>query len=556
MFSFFRPAFQGSVQLARRESDKEVATRPVNSSVNRLPSLSSRATLKRTGHQNLMNVFDFLLSGKQPVRTALQTLEGDHTYGELQNASLAVADYLLESGAAKGDRILLVAENSFFWASAYLGILRAGLVCIPLAPSITSQSFTFIVQSTAPRGAFLQSAFYLKNSAEFSGCTVVTEKGAPEIVGRKAPARFDEILSAARLSEGALPPVGQNDLAALMYTSGSTATPRGVMITHGNIIANTRSIIEYLHLTEKDRMMTVLPFHYCFGTSLLHTHLAVGGCLVLDHRFMYPEAVLERMQVSQCTGFAGVPSHYQILLRRSGLHRMRFPSLRYVQQAGGHLAPAFVRELRKVLPQTEIFIMYGQTEATARLAYLPPDMLEKKAGSIGKAIPGVILRVLDESGREVSPGETGEVVAEGENVALGYWDESEETANCFRNGRLYTGDLATVDEDGFIYVVDRAKDFVKCGGKRVSCRQVEEQLLDFEDLLEVAVIGVPDDVAGEALKAFVVPRDRRNISFDEQLRLFCRDHLPYQLIPKEFVKVESLPKNSAGKILKQTLKSA
>ena len=528
----------------------------MGSSVNHLSSLSPRATLEQTGCQNLTHVSEFLLNGKDPARTALQTLEGDHTYGELQTASHAIASYLLESGAVKGDRVLLVAENSFFWVSAYLGILRAGLVCVPLAPSIASKNFAFIVQSTAPGAAFLQSAFYLRNYKELSACVVVTEKGLPEVVGRKPQVRFDEILSETRQSEVALPSIAQNDLAALMYTSGSTASPRGVMITHGNIIANTRSIIEYLHLTENDRIMTVLPFHYCFGTSLLHTHLGVGGSLVLDHRFMYPEAVLERMEATECTGFAGVPSHYQILLRRSGLHRMHLPSLRYVQQAGGHLAPAFVRELRKALPQTEIFIMYGQTEATARLAYLPPGMLDKKVGSIGKAIPGVILRVLDESGREVSTGETGEVVAEGENVALGYWDEPEQAADCFRNGRLYTGDLARVDEDGFIYVVDRAKDFVKCGGKRVSCRQVEEQLLDFEDLLEVAVIGVPDDVAGEALKAFVVPRDRRSKSFDEQLRLFCRNNLPYELIPKEIVKVDSLPKNSAGKILKQTLKSA
>jgi acyl-CoA synthetase (AMP-forming)/AMP-acid ligase II len=302
--------------------------------------------------------------------------------------------------------------------------------------------------------------------------------------------------------------------------------------------------------------MAVLPFHYCFGTSLLHTHLRVGGSLVIDNRFMYPEAVLQRMRDTECTGFAGVPSHYQILLRRTSFARMSFPHLRYVQQAGGHLAPTFIKELRRAQPQVKVYVMYGQTEATARLAYVPPDLLDEKLGSIGKAIPGVTLRVLNEAGQEVRPGEQGEIVAEGKNIARGYWNDPRETAACFRDGKLYTGDLATVDEDGFIYVVDRAKDFIKCGGKRVSCRNIEEQLLEFEDVLEIAVIGVPDPLLGEAVKIFVVPKQKKQNGFAEHFQSFCKDKLPFQLLPREIVTLESLPKNNAGKILKQVLRNA
>ena len=176
---------------------------------------------------------------------------------------------------------------------------------------------------------------------------------------------------------------------------------------------------------------------------------------------MYPDSALRRMQQTECTGFAGVPSHYQILLRTTTLKRMHFPKLRLLQQAGGRLAPAFVKELRDTLPGVQIFLMYGQTEATARLTYLPPELVDEKPGSIGKGIPGVKVQVLDESGNEVSPGQVGEIVAEGDNITLGYWQDSAETEACFRNGRLYTGDLATVDEDGFIYVVDRVRDFLK-----------------------------------------------------------------------------------------------
>jgi len=281
----------------------------------------------------------------------------------------------------------------------------------------------------------------------------------------------------------------------------------------------------------------------------------VGGSLVVDPRFRYPETVLQRMQATECTGFAGVPSHFQILLRKSGLRKKRFPHLRYVQQAGGHLAPFFIRELREALPNTQVFVMYGQTEATARLSYLAPEMLEKKLGSIGKGIPGVKLCVQNESGGEVSIGEVGEIVAEGENVARGYWRAPEESATSFRNGKLYTGDLATVDQDGFIYLVDRAKDFLKCGGKRVSCRQLEDQLLEFDALLEAAVIGVPDDVLGEAVKAFVVPQQADSKGLAGRLHLFCKERMPLELIPREIVVLDALPKNSSGKVLKQNLRT-
>jgi acyl-CoA synthetase (AMP-forming)/AMP-acid ligase II len=346
---------------------------------------------------------------------------------------------------------------------------------------------------------------------------------------------------------------GGDDLAALMFTSGSTGAPRGVMISHANLIANTESIIEYLRLTPADRIMAVLPFSYCFGASLLHTHLRVGGSLVPDSRFVYPEVVLERMIATCCTGFAGVPSHYQILLRSSGLRKKTFPHLRYVQQAGGCLAKPLIAELHEALPRTSIFVMYGQTEATARLSYLPPEHLERKLGSVGKSIPGVRLRVLNEHGEPVRPGEVGEIVAEGPNIARGYWGCPEESAAIFRNGALYTGDLATLDEDGFLYIAGRDRDFLKCRGERVSCRQLEEKLLECGDLVEAAVIGTPDEVLGESVKAFVVARNRDSRGVQEALIRFCRQRLPAHLVPKEIIAVPALPKNSAGKVVKSAL---
>jgi len=492
-----------------------------------------------------MNVCNYLLQGKNETSPALLGLRSQHTYGELRAASASVAGFLLSAGAHKGERALLVAENSFFWVACYLGILRAGLVCVPLPPGLPAGDLAKIVAVTEPRFTFSDAKSARR--AALAGVPLITDQPLPI-----SSITLGEVQATDSIP---FPEVLRDDLAALMFTSGSTGEPRGVMISHGNIIANTDSIIEYLALTPSDRIMTVLPFHYCFGTSLLHTHLRAGGSLVLDSRFMYPEVVLQRMRETGCTGFAGVPSHFQILLRKSNLRRISFPQLRYVQQAGGQLAPAFIQELRQALPGKQIFIMYGQTEATARLSYLPPECLETKLGSVGKGIPGVALSVVDENGEAVLPGQTGEIVATGDNVALGYWRDAEDSAHCFRNRKLYTGDLATVDSDGFIYIVDRAKDFLKCGGKRVSCRHLESVLLEHEELLEAAIIGVPDKILGEAAVAFVVPRDRKSSLTAEQLRNHCRRQLPPPLVPQAFVMLPSLPKNSSGKVLKSVLRA-
>lgn len=503
-----------------------------------------------------MNVVEYLMDNQTAVSDAvLLTPNSEHSYGELRQAVDAVADFLIRSGTQKGDRILLLADNSFFWVAGYLGTLRAGCVSVPLAPSASADDLNFIIGSCAIRLGFIHGKVNREQLLVVpSECTIVLEGTVKLPDGFEAECVSFKDVIASPSARNSYPDIDEEkDLAAIMFTSGSTSKPRGVMVSHGNIISNTSSIVEYLELTSLDRIMVVLPFFYCFGTSLLHTHLRVGGSLVTDPRFMFPDKVLVRMQETGCTGLAGVPSHYQILLRKSSFKKMQFPALRYLQQAGGKLAGALICELREAVPATKVFVMYGQTEATARLSYLPPALLDKKLGSIGKGIPGTRLRVVHENGIPVLPGQVGEIVAEGSNVALGYWGAEDEDTAAFRNGSLYTGDLATVDEDGFIFIVDRSKDILKCGGKRSPCKEVEDALLEFDDLVEAAVIGVPDDLQGEAVKAFVVPRAKDG-SLIERLQAFCIRRLPAHLIPKQIVVLDELPKSSGGKILKPALR--
>jgi len=495
------------------------------------------------------NVAEFLLASKNPQAEAIIDSDRTYTYGELLTATAKVTCYLRENGAREADRVLLIAENSFFWVVSYLGILRAGLVCVPLPASSSQKAILDISERVAPRFGFVQSNFVSKHGqllpyeSLISDCRVNV---VPEVTS------FSELTHGSSESTG-FAKTRENDLAAVMFTSGSTGKPRGVMVSHRNIIANTLAITEYLELTERDRIMAVLPFYYCFGASLLHTHLRVGGSLVLGPRFLYPEKVLDRMKETRCTGLAGVPSHYLVLLHKSTMRQRQFPNLRYVQQAGGHLPAASQLDLQQALPTTKIFIMYGQTEATARLSYLPPEQLVSKAGSIGKAVPGVKLSVLNEQGTEVEPGEFGEIVAEGPSIANGYWRDAEATAETFRDGKLYTGDYARIDEDGYIYIIGRKREFIKCGGERVSCEFLEQEIMRSGQLLEVAVIGVEDGLLGEAVKAFVVPCVGTT-SVESEVREFCRKHLPFQLVPREIVVLDSLPKTETGKVSKEKLR--
>lgn len=502
------------------------------------------------------NFADFLLQGKDEQRCALTFPDSSYSYAELVRGVERVSTALARTiGAPVGARALLVDDNSFFWACAYLGTIRSGLVSVPVSPRITQAEWHSILKTTQAEVVFSSSRFAARNREAFSTVHLVTGDTAISGLSCRSQIEFPAILAS---SDPPTPSaeVSRDKLATLMFTSGSTGRSRGVMVTHGNLIANTTSIIQYLELTEADRIMTVLPWHYCFGASLLHSHLGAGGSSVVDPRFLYPENILDNMIESRCTGFAGVPSHFQTLLRRTSLKKRSFPDLRYVQQAGGRLAPVFVEELRQALPGARVFLMYGQTEATARLSYLAPEDLPSKPGSIGRGIPGVELRVVDASGRDVAPGEVGEIVARGENVTAGYWQDPEETAACFSpDGQLRTGDMATVDQEGFIYIVDRAKDFLKCDGERVSCRSIEDTMVQCPEVLEAAVIGVPDDVQGEAVKVFVIPKVMPcPPDFEARFQQFCRDHLVSRLRPRQIVVVSTLPKSDSNKVLKWKLK--
>lgn len=497
-----------------------------------------------------MNFAHALVQGSADgEKTALLTQQGDLSYADLQTTAHRVGATLQAWGLKPGDRVLLVGDSSIFWVQCYLGIGLAGGVAVPVAVPTEGAYLNKLIEETTPVLACIQ-AKWLRRLAPAPGrLRAVFSDACPPGV----PAGLRVVVPADWDSGAGFRPYAakDDDLAAIMFTSGSTAEPRGVMISHANILANTRDIISSLDLGADDRIMAVLPFHYCFGTSLLHTHLLVGGSVVIDNRFLFPEKVLQNMVATQCTGLAGVPSTYQILLRRSNLRNMDFPDLKKVQQAGGKLADNFIAELEEGLPGADVFIMYGQTEATARLSCISPGDRRCRPGSIGRGLANVRLEIRDAEDRVVPVGQVGEIVAMGPSIAHGYWQKEEATGRVFGDG-LRTGDLGRMDDEGFVFIVDRARDFLKCGGKRVSCRQIEETILLCEGMVECAVVGVPDLVLGEAVFLYAV--HERGADAAACLQQHCVANLDRTLHPKGIVFLAELPRNKSGKPDKPALK--
>ncbi|NVM29868.1 MAG: AMP-binding protein [Candidatus Helarchaeota archaeon] len=494
-----------------------------------------------------MNLTDKLFEkSKDLKKIAVFHKDQTITYEELFSRICSTKVKLNKLGIKKNEKVVIIADNSFFFVIAYFAIIANGCVAVPLFPRIDDKELQYILESCKVRTLFIQKKYAKKFlEKKFPMEFYFTNEEHEDFLNINELPRKIEVFADVNEKE---------DLAVMLFTSGSTGKPKGVMLSHYNINYNADSIIEYIGLTKKDRFMQVLPFFYCYGTSWLHTIVKVGGQIVINNRFMFPGLVLDEINEKECTGFAGVPSHFQILLRRSKFPKMKFPTLRFVTQAGGKLANRFIEELMNVLPEKQIFIMYGQTEATARLSYLPPRLLRTKLGSIGKGIPKTKISVLNKEGKPVKPGKVGELVAEGGNIMLGYWDDPEGTAKVLRDGKLHTEDLGTVDEDGFIYIVDREKHIIKSGGYRVSTKEVEDKIFEIPEVVEAAVIGIPDNILGEAIKLFVSIR-KSDRKIDENFIIaHCKTNFPAHKVPKYVEFLTSLPKSSSNKVAYEDLK--
>lgn len=498
-------------------------------------------------------VHHFLASSSSafPEKTALVHESARINYWQLHDRSRSVAGLLRGMGVKKGDRVAFALPNGEEYVELYYGTLIAGAVSAPLNTGLHREQMARTLSVLQPAILFVASRFRtlfagLEASARCHMILLDLE-GFPLPQGSDA-VRWEQLIRGDH-REVAEENVGEDDLASIIYTSGSTSDPKGVMLTHRNIVSNTESICQYLEIGPEDCQMVVLPFYYVMGKSLLNTHIRAGAKLVINNRFTFTSAVLAQMAEEEVTAFSGVPSTYTHLLHRSPLaeYRDKLPRLRYCTQAGGHMPREIKAALRRALPQhTKLFVMYGATEASARLTYLPPELLEQKPDSIGIPIPGVDIRILDAEGREAGVGEIGEIVAQGPNIMLGYFRDPAATREKLSAHGLRTGDLGFKDADGFLHVVGRNDDLVKIRGHRVNPQEIVEALIQTRFISETCVYAVPDELDGNRFEALAVPV---NMSCTEaDVLAECRRILPRFKCPRRVIFTKSLPKFPNGKI--------
>jgi long-chain acyl-CoA synthetase len=507
-----------------------------------------------------MFVYDYLFRSTERFPDKEFLIHGNerHTYSEIFDASLTLAKWLLSTDIHSNFRACILTDSPLEYITSYFAILIAGGIAVGLNTQTSERTLKTILNDCKPTVLFANSKYrkYIERISDSvqSLTNIVLSGPKIDLPSDESTSWHDrnQIVELPPSDNFQPPTIDTASIAQIIYTSGTTGNPKGVMLRHSNLIANTNSIVEYLQLADTDRVMAVLPFFYSYGNSVLLTHIAAGGSMVVNQNFLYPNVILDEMVRENVTGFSGVPSTYAILLNRSAIRQYQFPKLRYVTQAGAAMSPKLVHQLKEIMPTTDIFIMYGQTEAAARLSYLDPKEIYRKAGSIGMAIPGVTLQLLDRQGKPVPPGDVGEIVAQGDNIMFGYWEKPEETAKVLRSGCLHTSDLAKMDEEGFLYIVSRKDDMIKSGSHRIAPKEIEEIILEHDAVYEVAVVGMEDDILGESIRACIVLKTENPCNAKEII-LHCRRNLPAYKIPHQITFYDELPKTATGKICKGKL---
>lgn len=491
-----------------------------------------------------------------PDKIALIFQKQRMTYQEINDQSNSLAHMLVECGIKSGDRILLLLENSPEYVISYYGILKAGAVAVPVNTDIKLAGLDWLAKDTGAK-TLISSLTFQRVLNNYSLQNTPVKK---IILCNPKPSQKELGISNVFWAdlEGAKPApqlhitLNKDALASIIYTSGSTGKPKGVMLSHKNIVFNTLAICQSLDLSHTDIQMVVLPFFYVMGKSLLNSHFAVGGTLVINNTFLYPATVLNQMAEERVTGFSGVPSTYAFLLHRSPLvsFRDKLPQLRYCSQAGGHMARSLKLALRQALPDhTKMFIMYGATEASARLTCLDPQFYESKMDSVGKPITGAAIHIANEDGQILPPYAVGELIAQGPGIMVGYWNNPEATKLVLDFDGYRTGDLGYIDEDGFIFIIGRKDNQLKVGGNRINTQEIEDLLLETGLVIETFVTGYPDKLLGNKLIAMIVVKNKQIDS--QAILLACAEHMPRYKIPHTFLLVPSLPKTSNGKIDKE-----
>lgn len=481
-----------------------------------------------------------------PAAGALVWNQAQWSYADLDRAQTCARDVLRARGAEPGERVALLMRNSPQYIAVLYGAFAAGAAAVALNPLERAEVLARQIKHSGARILVAD-----PGHAEFERLRAMLHDAAVTLIAvptPDVPDALDQFIAVLGAASAAAPgALSGASLALLIYTSGTTGRPKAVMLSHDNLVANARAIVNYLALTPADRGLCVLPFQFSYGNSVLTSHLVAGATLAIEDNLAYPLRSMQRMAELAVTGFAGVPSTFTLLLTRCRLRDYDLKALRYVTQAGGAMTRAAVTRLREELPHTRVYVMYGQTEATARIAYLPPEFLDAKAGSVGRPIEHTEVEICNPQGEALPIGDTGEVRVRGPGIMLGYWEDAEATREVVRDGWLCTGDLGHLDAEGFLYIDGRAVEMIKVGAFRVSPYEVEEAIAQLDDVEEVAVAATPDELLGQAVKAVIVLRAGAQLDA-LAVKSHCRQTLATYKVPKVVEFAAQLPRTMTGKV--------
>ena len=508
---------------------------------------------------------DYLLQSARELadKVALVCIKQRLTYGELNARSNALANSLVSAGVERGDRVVIFADNTVETVISFWAVLKANAVVSIVNPLTKSDKLKYLLDDCRPTALITDAHIYSVFAEPARACRQLRRVVVSGVIDDSKLAalphaqRWDEAIAGGDTMAAPARTCIDIDLASIIYTSGSTGDPKGVMLTHRNMLTACTSIASYLELQEDEVILGVLPLAFDYGLYQMLMAFRTGARLVLERSFTFPAQILNLMVDEGVTGFPGVPTIFSILAELKSLKDYDLSTIRYVTNTAAALPVKHILMLRDIFPAARIYSMYGLTECK-RCTYLPPQDIERKPSSVGIAIPNTEMWIVDEDGNKVAPGTIGQLVIRGATVMKGYWEKPEATAGKLKPGPLpgeqvlYTGDHCKMDEEGYLYFIGRMDDIIKSRGEKVAPKEVENILMNIPGVREAAVIGVPDEILGQAVKAFVVLEEGVTMS-EKQLQKECQSRLENFMVPKYIVTVPSLPKTDTGKIKKTGL---
>jgi acyl-CoA ligase (AMP-forming) (exosortase A-associated) len=511
-----------------------------------------------------MNLLHDLLDAsvsRFPHNEALRSRGHSTTYTELQRRSHSLAAALQSQGVGRGDRVAVYLQNRAEAVETALACSRLGAIYVPANPLLKARQLEHLLNDAGAETLIASQTVAAQIEASLPRCPSIqrlvwcdtAQPRALSVSPELTALRYDDLVTGDTHVHG---PAIEDDPAALLYTSGSTGRAKGVVVSHRNLVTGAHTVASYLKNTAHDRILVALPLSFDYGLSQVTTAFTVGACAVLTN-FSMPAALLQDMVAERVTALAGVPTMW-MHLASAEWPAAAVKTLRYITNSGGALPVSVIRNLQTRLPNTLIYCMYGLTEAF-RSTFLEPSRLEQRLGSIGKAIPGQEVLVLDADGRECEPGEVGELVHRGSLVTLGYWNDAQLTQQRFKplpkrlqqltreEIAVWSGDLVKADTEGFLYFVGRRDHLIKSSGYRISPIEIEEVIAELPAVIESAALGIPDDALGQRVVVAAVVGPQAPADMAERIRQHCRMQLPAYMVPAEVHLLSQLPRNANGK---------